>query len=269
MSRIDRQDLPIELFGLRQLACLVQAYCTVQYFRHARHPSLHGENLARLPEKLSYLARLFIGMLPYGTCRRVEIGSMCQPSATACFNSKAIRSNNSDQSPRRRWRINRMLGYQALVSPDLRRAILPRPVRKPNAGPQGAGQVHDRRIGGNDQVQVHHDRGGVGKRPRLTVHLFAEVDDLETIRDGRQLLAGFGLLQRNEADAGNLGQGPEFGQRDRPQVVPRVATVSLPAYADLEPVDRGQPLAPSLDQVGVGAQVSRGAGIVSAVVRNR
>ena len=70
----------------------------------------------------------------------------------------------SSQSPRRRWRNRRAVGYQGLSSRSVsHRHSAAQGQHYPSRLGQGPGQVRHRRVAGDDEVQVDHGGGGVGE----------------------------------------------------------------------------------------------------------
>ena len=103
--------------------------------------------------------------------------------------------------------------------------------RHPHRHAQRAGQVGHGRVGGDDQIQVLHHRRGIDKRSAGFVQRRAQIDQLQLLGQGRQLLVAVPLLQAEQPHAGQLGQGRELGQRNRAADVVGVAGIALPGDA--------------------------------------
>ncbi len=110
-----------------------------------------------------------------------------------------------------------------------------------------------RRVRGDDQIEVHHDRGCVHERPSDCIHVIAEIDEGQTVSTGR---GGFrvsvALLQADQAHARHFRQGPEALWRN---VSDARDGSPPPVDADSQPARGLQSLVPQLNERRVGAKI--------------
>ena len=138
-----------------------------------------------------------------------------------------LRSKISPQSPQRRCRNSRMVGYQG-VSSCLRsqRAVAALLESQPHGRPERPGHMSHRGTGRNDQIEILDYGGGIGKGRSVQIELFAQIHDVPGLGNFLELLGPEILLQAHKPDARNAAQRFQIPQRDGAIVV--VAEVAPP-----------------------------------------
>ena len=157
-----------------------------------------------------------------------------------------------------------MVGYQGLSSRASSYRQSGATGRATHTGTPSAPARCDGSIGGDDQVEVAQDRGG----DEEVIELGADVGDGEADGDRGELVTAWGLLQAEEPDPRDAGQGGEVEQGDRAEAVPWMVGTALPGDADLQTADGAELLAPPVDRSGLGEQVGDLGRIVARVVPN-
>ena len=99
--------------------------------------------------------------------------------------------------------------------------------------------------------RIAQDRGG----DEEVIESGAEVGDGEAVGDRGELVTARALLQAEEPDPRDAGQGGELEQGDRAEAVPWMVGTALPGDADLQTTDGAELLAPPVDRSGLGEQV--------------
>ena len=74
----------------------------------------------------------------------------------------------------------------------------------PDGDAEGTGEMGDGGVGGDDKVEIHHDRSRIGKRSIDRIDVGAWIDDWQYRAETRKLLGAGSLLEADEANSGNL-----------------------------------------------------------------
>src|SRR5215468_8454302 len=127
----------------------------------------------------------------------------------------------------------------------------------PRGASEGAGEVGNRRIAADDEIETLHDRCGVEEGVRTTrLELAAELLDGHAGGFRCQLLEAVFALQTNEPYVGKGGERGKHLKRRRAPDILRVTWIALPADTDLEPLIT-QPLPPVRHAVRFRCKIAR------------
>jgi hypothetical protein len=107
--------------------------------------------------------------------------------------------------------------------------------KQPEGFAQGAGEVGDGSVGGEDEVELGDGRGGVGE----VVVAGAGIDGAQVGRLLLKLNGGGAFLERDPADAGEFEEGKKRLEGGGALAVGTVAGIAGPVEADGEVVRRG------------------------------
>ena len=118
----------------------------------------------------------------------------------------------------------------------------------------------NRGVAGNDQIELCQNRGRVGERTVILVHLRRPIDDREATT--AYLLAPLTFLKADQCDSIDTRQGLEIRKGNRSPTVLGMVLVTLPGDADFEAVQFSDPVAPRVDEF-------RGCLEVGNIARNR
>jgi len=89
-------------------------------------------------------------------------------------------------------------------------------------------------VGGDDQIEVHHERRGVHEGPGSFIQAATQVEDRKLARQGTQLVRARSFLQTDELNAGHAGKGREVRQGNGTLAIAAVGRCALPGNANEE-----------------------------------
>src|SRR5262245_10857449 len=120
--------------------------------------------------------------------------------------------------------------------------------------PECAGQMCDRGVRTDDEIETHHGGGSVGEGTSVLIEALAQGFDAVTEVSRCNLLLAKALLQRDQPYAIDAGERSQRGQGKRPAAVEAKIGATLPGDADLE-ARAAETLAPMDDALRIGREV--------------
>ena len=256
MIRIDGENLPVDLLGGLQPAGLVVLDRGGESFRNGWHRRLFNSAAGRVGQECrvgrARASPSISGRISWWGLLRSVPPYGCLLDASRWPSAVLISSNTPAQSPGCLLAEEPHRGIPGAVAAIQQ----PAPVgnegqRDPDGNSQRPGQVGDRRIAGDHQVQTSQH----GRRVHEVVQAAAHLRDRKPAGHVLQLLHARPLLQADQAHAGQAGQRLEATQRDGAGTVVAERRTAPPEDADLETGDRGQLSSPVLDEPRVGEEV--------------